>query len=262
MILRLLFSLFLILPLYGADDSWYNKVKVSIEADIYKPVLLGNIHNIVSKATFKDDLAYNDAKASKFVISLDLDYAYVPKIDISYFNLRSEKSVLLTKSTKIANGLFSSSVISTISYQAYNIVLYQDFKLKGKRARVFGIPFYTGDFEFDVGLNTQVFQWNYNIRSLSNTTQTPSWIHVNAFLPLPYIGAKYFWYNYRASAKASALAFGKAKSSVYEASVDYRLVNGLYISAGYLYEEFKTVEQSDTVNFITSGYKFGFKYTF
>lgn len=262
MVLRFLFVLFLILPLYGADGSWYDKIDVEMEAGIYKPTLFGNIKNLASTSVFRDDFNYNDAQASKFALSIMLNYDYVPNLDISYFNMRNEKSVVLTKTIQVANGTFNSSISSTVDYQVISFVLYQDFKLKGRRARFFGIPFYTGDLKFDIGINTQIFKWNFEIKNLSDLTQAPAWIRVNAFIPLPYIAAKYYWFNYRVNLRASAIAFSRVKSSVYEASVDYMLVDGLFVSAGYLYEEFKTLEQKDTVNFITSGYKVSFKYAF
>jgi len=39
-------------------------------------------------------------------------------------------------------------------------------------------------------------------------------------------------------------------------------VGGLYLNAGYMYQQFKVQEQQDIVDFKTKGYKFGFKYVF
>jgi len=262
MALRLLFLLFLIVPLHADDDSWYNKINVKMELGVYKPTLLGDIKNLVSTASFKDDFKYNDARASNFILTIQPEYDYWPNLEISYFNMHSEKGIGLAKPIKIANGFFSSAIYTKIDYQVASFIFYQDFKLKGSKVYFFGMPFYSGDLEFDVGLNTHTFKWNFDIQNLSDLTQPPSWIRANAFIFSPYLGFKYYFYAFRLNASASVIAFSKVKSSVYKTSFDYTLIDDLYISAGYLYEEFKVQEQGDRINFITSGYTVSFKYTF
>jgi hypothetical protein len=127
---------------------------------------------------------------------------------------------------------------------------------------IFGKSFYTGDLEFNIGLNTKLFQWEYQIQDLTNLSQSPSWITVNELIPLPYLGVKYHWYDFKLYADVSTLAFSSAKSTSYQFGIDYRVVSGLYLSAGYMSEEFEVVEQLDKVDFQTDGYKFSFKYTF
>jgi len=116
--------------------------------------------------------------------------------------------------------------------------------------------------EFDIGLDTKLLKWNYEVQDLTNTALSPSWIHVSEFIPLPYIGMKYYLYNFIMYADTSALAFSSAKSTSYQVGLDYRVVGGLYLSAAYIYEQFKVTEQQDIVDFKTAGYKFSFKYAF
>ena len=262
MVVRFLLSLFMILPLYGAGDGWLSRLDTKVEVGLYQPILSGDIVNLVAPSTFKNDFAYHDAKASLFALSLRHDYDYIPNIKLSYFNMQDSKSATLSQTAKVADGTFSGAVSSKIDYQVFSLLLYKGFKLKGRKTSLFGRRFYSGDLEFDIGLNTQLFQWRFDVQNLSNLTQAPSWITVSEFIPLPYAGMKYYWYDYTVSVDVAALAFSRAKSTLYKASVDYLLVDNLYLSAGYLYEQFKVLEGSDTVNFTSSGLKVSFKYGF
>lgn len=264
MIFRLLLPLFIAVSLFGADDAWYSKIGTKLEVGLYLPTSSGTISNLTSKSNFQDDFGYSDAKATYAALSLTHDYNYIPNLRLSYFNMQDNKSVTLSKIVKVADGTFdaNSSVASVIDYQVFSAILYQDLKLKGKMFSLFGKPFYSGDLEFDLGLNAKITRWNYQVQDLTNLSKTPSWIRVSEFIPLPYIGMRYYLYDLVLSADASALAFSRAQSATYQASVDYRAVKGLHLSAGYIYEEFKVLEKEDTVDFKTAGYKFSFKYTF
>ena len=262
MIFRLLLPFFMTLSLFGAENAWYSKIDTKIEAGIYLPSSSGTISNIVGESNFKDDFGYYNTEATYLALNLLLDYDYVPNLNINYFNMQDNQSATLTKTLKVADGTFSSNVATVIDYQVFSVIIYQDLKLKGKMTSWFGKSFYSGDMEFDIGLNTKLIKWNYEVQDLSDTTKSPSWIHVSEFIPLPYIGMKYYLYNLIMYADASALAFSSAKSTSYQVGLDYRVVGGLYLSAAYMYEQFKVLEQQDTVDFKTAGYKFSFKYAF
>ncbi len=60
----------------------------------------------------------------------------------------------------------------------------------------------------------------------------------------------------------SALSFSRAKSTSAQIAVDYRVVDGVYVSVGYVYEKFDVVQRNDRVVFRTSGTKLSFKYKF
>jgi predicted porin len=128
--------------------------------------------------------------------------------------------------------------------------------------KLFGKAIFTGDLEFDLGLNTKLFQWEYQVQDLTQLDKAPSWIKVSEFIPLPYIGIKYHWYNLKLYADVSSLAFSDAQSTSYQFGMAYRVVAGLYLSLNYMSEEFKVVEDQDTIDFQTDGYKFSFKYAF
>jgi len=262
MLLRLLLPFFLLFPLFANEDSWYLKIDTEIEAGMYLPIPNGTISNSQASSSFYTDYGYKDLRASWFAISYLLHDDYIPNIHISYFRMSDNTNKDLNRTVVVADGEFSSSVATIISYNVLNIIIYQDFKKKGKYLPIFGKQYYSGDIEFDVGLNTKMINWRFDIENKSNLTQTPSWIKVDEFIPLPFIGMRYYLYDFNMYANISALAFSKAKSTSYQLGAYYRVVNSLYLNVGYLYEEFKAVEKLDTINFETRGYKLGFKYIF
>lgn len=262
MILRFLLPFLIIFPLYAVDSNWYSTVDTKIEASMYLPLSSGSISNSHGSSDFYDDFGYTDLKASHFSIEFLLNDKYVPNISISYFRMDDNKDVNLTKSVVVADGTFDALVSTDIKYSILDVAIYQDFKKKGRFFKFIGKQYYSGDIEFDAGLNAKMIYWKFNVKNKSNLSQTISWIKVDEFIPLPYIGVKYYLYDFSAYANISALAFSRAKSTSYQIGVDYRVINTLYLSAGYLYEQFKAVEKLDTVEFETTGYKFGFKYIF
>lgn len=262
--LKVLLSLFFSLSLFAKSNHWYSRVDAKVEMGMYLPLVGGNIENLQNHppADFSKDFAYTDAKASYFSLELRHDYDYAPNLYFSYFNMQDNQSATLTKTVQVAGENFDSNISTSINYQVCDATIYQDLRMKGHVFSVFGKKYYSGDLEFDVGLSTKLFQWQYEVKDLTNLSRASSWIHVNEFIPLPYIGMKYFLYDLLIYANASDLAFSKAKSSDYQAGIDYRVVSGLYLSASYIYEQFKVVEKEDTVDFETSGYKLSFKYAF
>ena len=258
MFFRFLFVLFFFISGLLAES----KVQTKIEVGIYLPILDGSISNTVSSFSFSQDNLYEKATASYFGLDLLLDYDYAPNLRIDYFNMQTNKDALLTKEVVIADGTFSSSISSVINFNVLNTVLYQDFKQKGEVFSFFGKKYYTGDIEFDIGLNAKYIFWNSEVQDKTNLTTSPSWIKVNEFIPLPYLGFKYYLYDLTFNSSISALSFVEAQSINYQFGLSYKVISGLSLSAAYLHEEFKAVEKKDTVDFSTSGYKFGFMYAF
>ena len=240
----------------------FAEVTLKVEAGIYLPTIEGSVTNTVSTSTFEGDFGYSESSATYLGAALLLDYDYVPNLEFGYFNMQDNKNATLTRNVEVADGNFSSNVSTVIDYQVFNFLLYQDFKIKGEQWDVFGQDMYFGDLEFDVGLNSKVYMWGYEVQDMTDLTKSSSWINVQAFIPLPYIGLKYYFYDLTLYSNVSALAFSSNKSTSYQIGADYNVVAGLDLSVAYMYDEFNAVERADTVEFSTSGYKFGFKYSF
>ena len=260
MILRILSLLFVVSTLYGAADE-EKKVTVKFEVGMYSPTIGGTISNSATPSTFKDDFAYQSSKATYAAAELLLNYDYVPNASISYFNMQEKQDSTLSKSLKVADVDFNSTVSSIVNYEVFNFTLYQDFKNKGAFFTIFGKHFYSGDVEFDVGVNTKLFLWKFQVTDTS-TTSSPSWIEVKELIALPYLGFKYYLYDFIAYASVSALSLKEASSSSYQAGLEYKVMKNLYFNASYLQEQFTVVELLDTVDFTTSGYRFGVEYAF
>jgi len=259
---KFLLSLLLTLSLVSAEDAWYSRVDVQAEVGIYLPTLSGNIENIAGVSHFSEDIGYTKTKSSYFSLTLRHDYNYLPNVSLSYFNMKESKSTKLTKAIKIANQDFNSSIKSDTNYQVFNATIYQDLFIEGELFTLFGTKYYSGDLEFNIGLSLKLFDWHYTIQNLEDLTQAPSWINTKALIPLPYLGVKYFLYDLTIYAEAEDLAFFDAKANTYQAGIDYRITSGLDLGVAYIAEEFRVIEEFDTVNFKTSGYKFSFKYSF
>ena len=262
MILRVLLTLFFSISLYGSSNSWSSKIDSTLEVGIFLPTVSGTLSNHTSVSDFKSTLGYSKTEATYLSADIKLDYTYAPNISLGYFNMQDNATASLYKKIQIADNDFNTSISSQIDYQVFNVLLYKDLKIKGKMTTLFGKSIYSGDIEFDIGLNTKLFQWKYQVQDLSDLSRASSWIKVNEFIPLPYLGIKYHWYNLKLYADMSTLAFSSAKSTSYQFGLDYRVVAGLYLSASYLSEEFKVLEDQDTIDFQTNGYKFSFKYAF
>lgn len=259
MILKLLLPFLMLLPLYSADS----KLDVTIEAGMYMPTSGGTVINTQESSDFENDFGYTDLQASYFSLLFMIDYDYMPNVNISYFNMSdNQETTTLDTTVRIANGDFNSSVATNLEYTILNIVFYQDYKQKGRFFSFNGKRFYSGDFRFDVGVNAKVLTWKFTIQDAIDRTKPSSWITVNEYIPLPYIGFKYYLYDLMLHSEISALALSKAKSTSYQIGLDYRAMDNIYLTAGYLYEHFKAVEKLDKIEFETVGYKFGFKYVF
>ena len=253
------------MPLY-ANDRWYsnidNRVDVKVEAGMFAPSINGTITNSSSESKFGDDFGYSSSSASYFSVEFLVDYDYVPNLQISYLSMTENQDNNLSQQVKVADGDFNSTVSTAIEYSVVNIVLYQEFKKKGRRVSAFGKSIYSGDFEVDIGLNAKLVSWSFKVRNSSDLTLSPSWIKADQLIPLPYLGFKYYFYDLLVYANTSNLSLNDAKSISYQAGIDYRVVNKVYLSLGYIYEQFEIVHEEDTVDFSEKGYKLSFKYAF
>ena len=264
MLLRILFLTFIALSLHAEEKSWYQKLNPSLEIGMHLSNFEGSIDNAFSSANFRDDFKYTDTYSTYLAIGFKPQYKYAPNIMISYFNEVQNENATLTKQIRVADGVFdtNSTVSTKITYQVLNVTLYKEFRQRGKYVRMFNSNIYTGDFELDVGLNLKTIKWDFNIFDAKADNASQHWINVDSVIPLPYIGFKYYLYRLRLFANISALSLSEAKATNFEFGVDFRVIDRLFLSATYLYEDFKAVEIVDTVEFRTVGNKFGFKYYF
>jgi len=262
MILKLLLPFFIIFSLDATEGFSYTDFNVKMEAGMYIPTSAGTISNTQGVSDFKDDFGHTDLQASYFSLTFLIDYDYLPNINISYFNMKDNQDKTLNREVRVDDNDFNSSVSTTLDYNILNVIFYQDFRQKGKFIPLFGKKYYSGDIEFDIGLNAKMITWKFNLQDAVDRTLPLSWITVDEYIPLPYLGFKYYLYNLIVHGEISALALSKAKSTSYKVGFDYRVIDNLYLSVGYLYEQFKAVEELDTIEFKTTGYKFGFKYVF
>ena len=254
------FILVLLLTLSSLFAEW--KIDSEIEAGLFLPNLDGSISNVHGSSDFTQDYLYDRASASYFGVDLFIGYDYAPNFSFDYFNMQDNSDATLDKNVTVADGVFNSKVTTLSDFSVLNSVIYQDFKQKGKVFSLLGQKLYTGDIEFDVGLNIKYLTWNFEIRDQIDTTRPSSWIHVNELVPLPYIGCKYYLYGFIVHAEGSALSFVEAKAMNYQVALSYRVIEGLSLSGAYLYEHFEAVEKNDTVKFTASGYKASFLYAF
>ena len=262
MILRMLLPFFMVVSLFAKGDTWQSNMDIKIEAGLFLSNLSGDISNTSSTTNFENDLNFDKSSASYFSLEYRLDYDYVPNFYISYYNMKDNTDSTLLNTKTIADEDYTSSVSSIVEYDSLSAIIYQDFLVKGKAISFLENKFYPGDIEFDIGINVKMLTWQYNIQDKTNLTISKSWITVNEFIPLPYFGFKYYRYNIILHGDISTLSFNRAKATSAQIALDYRLVSGLYLSCGYLYEKFDVVEDNDTVIFNASGIKFSFKYKF
>lgn len=261
--LRLFLLVLMINPLVANEDFLSDKIITKVEAGLFLPKISGSVSNVADEGDFEKDFTYMDSSATYLSLEILLDYDYVPNLDISYFNLQDSQHATLDRNLTVADGTFGSDVATVIDYQIATATLFQDFKIKGDYISLFGSGLYSGDLEFDIGMSTKLVSWNFEVRDLTLPATNPSsWIHVDQLIVLPYLGVKYYLYDFLLHADVNALSFSDAKSISYEAAIDYRVVGGVYLSAAYLHEEFKADEEDDTVTFGTSGYRLSFKYAF
>ena len=262
--LRFLLFLAFITSLNAAEQSWYNKIYPEIEAGMHFSDFDGTISNAYSESDFREDYDYTETASSYFALSIYNENDYMPNIVFSYFNAKQNEDSDLNSQIYVADGVFDAndSVSTTIDYQVLNIALYQDLKIKGRRVKFLFWKFYPGDIEFDVGMNLKVITWEFQAKDAIASNPSSHWITVDSQIPLPYLGSKYYYYDFRAYANVSALSFSEAKSTNYEVGFDYKVIKHLFLSASYMYEDFKATEKKDTIEFKTRGNKFSFKYVF
>lgn len=259
----LLLLLLLVPSLFSAEDSWYNKIDAKIEAGMHLSSFDGTLTNSASTPTsFMSDLEYTNTTSSYFALELKFDYDYMPNIDISYFNAKQNQDVDLNKTMEVASYVFSGLTSTRIDYKVLNVVLSKQFKKKGRRVGFWRWYFYPGDIEYAIGMSAKVIDWHFEIIDRKVADSQYKFDRVKAFIPLPYLGFKHYYYNLVTYFNVSALSLSEAKSINYQVGIDYKVIDDLYLSLSYMYEDFQAVEKKDSIDFRTTGNKFSFKYMF
>ena len=265
MILKLFLMIVTIASLSAKDVAWYENIEVKIEAGMHLADFEGKHSNSATGDTdYADDFGYSDAASSYFGLEFNLNYDYIPDIDINYFNVKQSKNADLNRTVEVAEKYeFSDAISSKIDYEVLNVIFHKEMKRKGKRVSFLRWKFYTGDIAFGVGLNVKVVRWHFRITDdPSPTKPVYRFVKVDEYIPLPYIKFKYFFYNLSIYGNISALSLVKAKSTNYEIGMEYRVMKNLYLVGSYMYEDFQAVEKKDSIDFKTTGNKFSFKYVF
>lgn len=263
MIFRSLLLLLFITNLCAKDDSWYSKIHPELETGMHISDFNGK-HSTTSNYTtdFKDDFGYKDSYSSYFALDFKFDYSYVPNLKISYFNVSQSRDADFTNPFKVVNFDYNGSVTTKIDYSVTNILLSYELKSKGSRVSIWRYKIYPGDISYSLGLNIKLINWYFQIIDRGILDAVPTFIRVNSSIPMPYIGMKYYYYNFRIFGDISTLSFSTAKSTNYQFGFEYKVIKDLFLSVSYKYEDFEATEKQDTINFKTSGNKFSFKYTF
>ena len=265
MIFRFILFMILATSLFAQeteDTSWYDKIEPKIEAGMFIGNFSGSHSTSANDYTyFKDDLGYSNTLASYFALDVRLNYDYVPNFGVSYSNVRETRNANLDDTITIVGFPFSGPITSKIEYEVINYLVYYEVKQKGKWIPFLWWHIYPGDIEYSVGINIEAIDWNFQIID-RDSSDTFKFVNIVSAFPMPFLGMKYYYYKLTVYANASAIAFNEVKSTNYEAGVDYQVVKDVYLSASYMYDDFQTMEQSDTIRFKTAGSKFSFKYKF
>jgi len=260
--LKILFLGLLVVFSY-AEDSWYDRFEVQVEAGILMNEFDGELKNPTATLDFAKEIGYDNTYSSYFGLKIKNNYEYLPNVSLNVIDMQEEIDSTFETPKKVADWDFNGSVTSQTKYRVANLVLHNSYKVKGSMQKFLRWEYYTGDIEFNLGINMKYI--NYSFRIKNNDTNIPepyAYVDINTFVAQPYIGMTYYWYDLAFFANGSALSISETKARNYQVGLDYRLYKDLYISASYVFEDFQATEKNDKVDFKTFGNKFTFKYIF
>ncbi len=262
MIFRLFLLVFLTLSLSAEETSWYDKIETKIEAGLSVVDLDGTMVNPTSYTYFVDDFDYVNSTYSYFRTDFKFDYDYMPNLDLSYSNMRQFHRVRVDRPFEVAKVVFDTTVNTKIDHTVFNAVIYKTLKQKGKMVPFLRWKFYTGDIEYGIGINVKHVLFRFQVRDSLSEGTPYTYVQVRDFIPLPHFRFKYYRYNWIVYGDVSALSVAQAKAMSYQIGVDYQIINNLYLSTSYIYEDFSAIEKRDEIKFSSAGNKFSFKYVF
>ncbi len=249
---------FTIIGVY-AFENW----DIGIGADLYMPKPSGSIENVASGKTNFSELGYTKSTPTSILhLNIRNRFDYIPDLKVSYFHLKDTHGSDLNKTVQIAGEDYNASVQSDIDYSMLSAVFYKSFVLKGEYFSFFSNSIYSGDLEFQLGIDTRVLQWQYTIQDKTDLKRSPSWIQAQTVVPLVYFGANYYFYNLVLEAQTSTLAISESKIIEYNIGLKYRFGDSLYLQAGYLYSNIQFVHNEDEIDYTAKGARGGFEYFF
>jgi hypothetical protein len=155
-----------------------------------------------------------------------------------------------------------SKVVTKMNYEVLNAVLFQEFKKKGSMVSLLGKSIYSGDLEFDIGVNIKMIDYILQMKDITKTDSIYMYDKVKSTILLPYAGFKYYRYGLVLFGNMSALSFADAKSTNYQFGAQYQILENIALGYSYMYEDFQATEKSDHINFKTAGNKFSLIYAF
>lgn len=236
---------------------------LSTEAAIYFSNYDGSIKNNKSDVKYRDDLMYDMTTLSYFEGELQTSPWYIPTLNVSYMNIVETSNAEFNTTQHMIGADFDANITSKTSYKVINVKLFKSFIRKGKFFSLGKKSFYPGDISLDLGLNVKHMSYNIDVIDKTNETNaTLNYIGVKQFVPLPYVGVKYYYYNLVLFANISAVGVGSVKASSYTYGAEYRIYGRIYAGIAYMSESFEAVEKDDTVTFSSKGTKFSVKYIF
>ena len=242
-----------------AANNW----SFGVGAELYMPKPSGTISNVASGDTTFEELGYTeDTATSLLYIDVSNHYKYLPNLKISYFHLKDTQNADLNKTIQVAGEDYNATVQSDVDYSTWSVLLYKGFVVKGDYFSLFSHKIYSGDLEFQLGVDSRFLQWKYTIKDRTNLTRSPSWIEAKTVVPLVYLGMNYYFYNLGLEAKTSNLAISRSKIIEYDIGAKYRFSGSFYLKAGYLYSNIQFVHNDDEVDYTTQGARVGFEYFF
>ncbi len=258
-IMKYFFILFFCGVYAFAAEKW----EMGVGAELYMSKPSGTISNVGSGDTTFEELGYTkETPTSLLYIGVRNHYKYIPDLKISYFHLRDTQNTDLNKTVQIAGEDYNATIQSDVDYSMWSALLYKDFVLKGDYFSIFSHHFYSGDLEFQLGIDSRFLKWRYTIKDRTDPTRSPSWIEAQTVVPLVYLGMNYYFYNFVVEAQTSNLAISRSKIIEYNVGMKYRFGNSFYIKAGYLYSNIQFVHNDDEVDYTTRGTRVGFEYFF
>ena len=243
MVRILLMTLLTALALYAASYE--------IEVGGFNPEFTGDITNPSSRAAFDSDLGYRKTFISYFGADAKFFNPYLPDVKIGYMNILERQSVTLKHSKNFVKQDYNDSITSQIDYKVLNLTLYKtlhqpvSFDFRGKH-------FALGDIFVELGGNLKYLDYRFDVQD-NTDDPTKKFIALDTFIVMPYIGLQYQYSPITLFASGSALGFSTTKSNNFRGGISFRFIKHLAINGGYMYENIKSTEQEDKINFTSAG---------
>jgi len=205
---------------------------IAIEAGIWRTSLNGDIINTNNKVDFKNDLGFdNISNITTLGIDLKNDISWLPNIYVGYFKLNNTATSTLGSTKKIDGSTFSGSISTSVEYSELNTIIYGYLQ--------------QNIFEFDIGVNikkvryTQIIQENNGANEFTND--------LSLIVPLAYVALKVdlAFIDTVLKAELSTLSIGDNEANSYAYSINYRMLQNMYISYGFRYNSWKSTNSNN-----------------